>query len=942
MSDTPQQEIVERITAFKEKFHLYNRTKLNTLHALIPSAQTISLLEAIPFFLSVNQPGLPGHIDSAEVPVGLHNFSVGGKAQNFIRGLFPSSRVAISARPGKPFIQMFALMGSCGTIAYTSSSDFDFWICADEEDVTPEAARLFRMKCRAVENWIAERYNLEVHFFLNDIGKVKRNIFDEDTDGSFSGTSLGELLKEEFLRSSIVLGGKIPFWWVVPAGADDRTYAEWLEAARESRLAGEFVDLGNLSTIGREDFLVAALFQLLKSLGNPFKSIIKLGLLERYIHGRDGSPFISTIIKDNVHRGEFAIDSIDSYVIMFNHVYDFYSAAHRDAAAMEILETSFYLKVDPGLSAVMRARGPESAQPKTRKMLEYVKKWNWSESIITQMDNFENLDIDTVNRLLNDTKKHILRGYKDVLGAIQTEKITGRLAARELQGITRQIHSHFSMAENKIDNTLSFKSYPPEKLLHVAFVRDRDGKEFWILSKRVIVRNYPTEVIIHKESTLIGIAVWISLNKLFQKDFTRLEIDAGIHPVDPNFLRGLIAELTQHFSIKRLDLHSGYFLKESFPVMSYIIINPLTKYSKKIEEILFLFHNSWGETRFERHGGESDIPRVVTAVLNGALRTGLDFDRALRLVSSQPYGSSREFDRISSLLRDMHGFFIDGQSGVRKRYVAPMANLFFVFSTTRAGGEEIIACTPFDSELKLLYGLSYNTGAMNRVRIAPDAPELNYLGKIIENSRGDAVQIYVQKGSKYCYFFVSDERGSVIFFRKAAELYGDYLARLHLFALAAVREVTARNPNSPLAGSPRAVQLYKIDRGASHSVRITEVDPELDPEIKEARKRAQPFRLSLHQLASGETGYRFTLPDGSCTNVYTRANMLQVIGDLRLLMRSVRGYSFHASDIDLSQLKAGPQTASTSFAFTGKNTFELLVEKGVGSARDVTKNSPSR
>ena len=132
MSDTPQQEIVERITAFKEKFHLYNRTKLNTLHALIPSAQTISLLEAIPFLLSVNQPGLPGHIDSAEVPVGLHNFSVGGKAQNFIRGLFPSSRVAVSARPGKPFIQMIALIGSCGTIAFTRQSDFDFWICYQE------------------------------------------------------------------------------------------------------------------------------------------------------------------------------------------------------------------------------------------------------------------------------------------------------------------------------------------------------------------------------------------------------------------------------------------------------------------------------------------------------------------------------------------------------------------------------------------------------------------------------------------------------------------------------------------------------------------------------------------------------------------------------------------------------------------------------------------
>ena len=44
------------------------------------------------------------------------------------------------------------------------------------------------------------------------------------------------------------------------------------------------------------------------------------------------------------------IDSTDSYVIMFNDVYDYYSTVSKDIHATEILKACFYLKVDPRLS----------------------------------------------------------------------------------------------------------------------------------------------------------------------------------------------------------------------------------------------------------------------------------------------------------------------------------------------------------------------------------------------------------------------------------------------------------------------------------------------------------------------------------------------------------------------------------------------------------------
>ena len=91
-----------------------------------------------------------------------------------------------------------------------------------------------------------ENFNLEIHFFLNDIEKVRQNIFDDDEDDSLAGSPLGVLLKEEFFRSSIVISGRAPFWWAVPADSDDRMYSQWLSVAVGKGLMDSFVDLGNL------------------------------------------------------------------------------------------------------------------------------------------------------------------------------------------------------------------------------------------------------------------------------------------------------------------------------------------------------------------------------------------------------------------------------------------------------------------------------------------------------------------------------------------------------------------------------------------------------------------------------------------------------------------------------------------------------------------------
>ncbi len=930
MAEKTSAEILQAVEDNKNNFQKFNSKKLQQLYVSIGNQEIITLFEYIPFLLHANLPDFPGHINFEDMPGGIYGYTPSTRLMNYIRKQHPSV-LAPKIPPGREFIQMFALMGSGGTIAFTSQSDFDFWICAFEDKVDPYSLKQFKTKCKLIEEWIAETYNVEVHFFFNDISKVKKNVFDDDEEMGISGTSLGQLLKEEFLRSSIVIAGKIPFWWVVPVNAGDDEYNRWLTAIKDSRYTADFIDIGNLSRINRADFLIAALFQILKSIGNPFKSIIKLGLLEKYLSTHEENPFISTMIKANVQEDKVESEQIDAYLIMFNEVYKYYNLAINDPTAINIIKTCFYLKVDPRLSESIT---DETNKEKNRLMNKLTKEWGWDESTIRRVDNFESWDIEATGRLLINTKKFILKGYKQILNNIESGKAKVNILDESIKLISHKIYSHFLPADNKIDNTLSFKSHPPVKLLNIEFIRDRDNREYWILTKRHIEQGSTSRVILQKNPRLFGLVVWIALNGFFQKGFTRLEIDPGLHVFDPNFIRELITELSLHFSFKKLVLKNSYFLRDSFPVISYLIINPFTKYGNDIVDMIFLYHNSWGETRFElMKNGEMDIPNILTRVINSGEASGLDFDSALKMTASLPYNSKKEFKRVKVLAKDIYNFFNGKndkkQRQFRKRYITMFGNNYYLFSSRKGKTERVVSSQICETEIKLLYSMSYNRGTGTLIRVDPSIPELKYLGKILENFKSDSIQIYYLFEKKYCHFFISDERGSLMFLRKSINSFIDYMASLYLYADNLIKTVIEKNPKSPLAESKNRIEVYKMEKDIKHNCTIKMINITMDPKISSAMEKTGEFKLSLHLLDSGEFGYRFTLPDGGLSEIFDRKDIDEIANEIKVLMESVEGYNYYVTGINMDHIGVNMYSQYTSLAFSEKNRFELMVEKGM-------------
>ena len=100
--------------------------------------------------------------------------------------------------------------------------------------------------------------------------------------------------------------------------------------------------------------------------------------------------------------------------------------------------------------------------------------------------------------------------------------------------------------------------------------------------------------------------------------------------------------------------------------------------------------------------------------------------------------------------------------------------------------------------------------------------------------------------------------------------------------------------------------------------------------ITQFREKNFPVKLSLHLLETGDVGYRFTLPDGGYSEIFSRSDIESVSREVSALMESNEGYRFFPTAVNLDNAEIQMYSQYTSFGFSEKNRFELLIEKNLG------------
>ncbi len=268
----------------KKKFIAYNDFRKKIFYDLAPKeAETILCL--LPWLLSVNHPKCPGYIPELKRPFRVYNIDY----HKEIRRLEPEFKrnfgikrqgTLLKPSPSHYLIQGLYTIGSIGSIAQTTTSDCDIWICIEKKNFDHRNWKLINYKTNLIKDWLDSTLKMPVYFFISDVEALKKCEFGT-VDNESCGSTQQQVLKEEFYRTCIVICGKTPLWWLCHNQPTPLNYLETLEKIQgDGYWEYDVIDFGDIEKIDSKEYFGAALWQFHKSLYRPLKSLIKILLLK--------------------------------------------------------------------------------------------------------------------------------------------------------------------------------------------------------------------------------------------------------------------------------------------------------------------------------------------------------------------------------------------------------------------------------------------------------------------------------------------------------------------------------------------------------------------------------------------------------------------------------------------------------------------------------------
>ncbi|MFQ5673656.1 MAG: class I adenylate cyclase [Nitrospinales bacterium] len=634
-----KQSISEILFHNRQAFLRFNQFKISqTLKTLSQIDRLIYI--AIPRLLHVNHKDLPGYIND-KVPCGIYNYVLNRETEEVLEKLFPGAIIRkTNNRPA--IIQTMLLMGSVGSIAQTKKSDLDYTLLIHKNDYSAEEMELFSKKLRLIENWTWDNYHLETHFFVNDIDEVRENNFGE-SDSESTGTAMAKLLKEEMLRTLVIVAGKIPFWAIVPVGTNDDYYAELQKQVVEHRTLldrEEFVDMGNVDDISPGEFFGGSIWALIKAFGSPFKTLMKMGVLEEYMFNNSKSNLLCHEIKRGVFSNNKPFLEIDPYLTMFERVQKFFIDT-KTQNEVDALRTSFYLKVGTQINAEELEYGSSRNQKKNT-LIQMIKGWGWPPSKIEDLNDYKNWPMNKKVALGNRINKILMASYKNISdknkSLVSSESLINE---KDTNLLGRKLFSYYHKANYKVDNVGGFVDGAlGEKELTIFYDQfNVRAKGVWYLIRGKTLANrdqLDTDLIIKKASTLEFLLAFATFNQLYKKD-TSILLRADQMSFNDKDVYNALEKLSSFISqvniahISNEDLMAGAQVKQLFIFADFG--NPFPKdlmmadirecktakeYSafinKRLERLkstTYVYLNTWGELFCKTFSGLESMARCT-------------------------------------------------------------------------------------------------------------------------------------------------------------------------------------------------------------------------------------------------------------------------------------------------------------------------------------------
>ena len=443
VSTVPLAEEIDRkaLAAIRERFLRLQAGRLRRIRAALPDAHA-DLLELLPLLLHVNHPRLPGFVGT-DAPAGIPAYQPSDTTLLCAKGVARTFRYQRRPLPHPP-IQGLYLMGSLGSLGHCPHSDFDVWLCHDPR-LDAEAVALLRSKARRIEDYGREQ-GVDLNVFLIDVEAFRRGSGQSALSEQSSGSTQHRLLLDEFYRSGVHLAGRTPLWWLVPPGRG-ADYADHTHHLLTQRFVdpGRWLDFGALDNPSADEFFGAAHWQLYKGIDAPYKSLLKILLMEAYAADFPDLRWLSEDLKAAVYAGrEDELDELDPYRMLLARV-ESHLVGTGEIGRRDLARRALYIKAELPLS---RFRGLGWKAELLRRL---VAAWGWDAATLERLDQRRSWGLEAVREESERLMAELTRSYRLLTEFAQRHAAAGGIDPLEVNLLGRKLYSALERRPGKIE-----------------------------------------------------------------------------------------------------------------------------------------------------------------------------------------------------------------------------------------------------------------------------------------------------------------------------------------------------------------------------------------------------------------------------------------------------------------------------------------------------------
>ncbi len=902
--------------------------------ALSPRKQ--AFLDALPLLFHVNEHDLPGFV-SNKTPFGIADYYPSGQS------LFEARRIARSNKVGKKAPQKFNIlglyfMGSPGTIAYNGESDFDIWVFV-EPSINEKLLEELQQKAQLIENWAAKS-EIEVHFYIINPDRFRVGEMLPISNES-SGSSQQGLLLDEFYRSSIKIAGLPLTWWMVPL-QHEMQFEEYIQSQRNVTNADhpsldKCINLGPLTNIASEEFFGAAIWQLNKSIKSPYKSVLKLLLMEVYAADNSGVSLISHQFKKRVYEGTTDIDLLDPWLLMFKQVEE-YLLDSGDMLRLEILRRSFYLKVNEKLS--QNSNSSRFGDSRQKLVNDLVTNWAWEEGQVSELDARDNWKLETVIRERTGLINTLTKCFR-ILTKFANENTNNPLITQaDLHLLNRRLFSAFERKSGKIEiinrgispdiseGTVSLHLMQPTPESTWGLSETVQAPPSWVLYRGIVTQQDLGDTThLKRTSSLIEILAWCYFNKILDKDSKVSLYLPADNKINQQEIKTILEAFSKQFTLDQQTenialsepvriISGAVFVNTGLPPKADSNLNDTLLSSQRSNALSYggqhenltktfdlVFVTSWGETFIKHYSGTDALIDCITEYMSWAPLSQKIPPEILEVYCYSPGYGSQIRKTLNALFSDIVEHFFAADGYTEGRYIVEVEDGYQSIEFDN----DVISHKVIENQTSLLKYLAKPASNFSQVHFGPYTCSDTLLPAIYAANKPEAVQIFFYLKDDQAKVHVLDEKGSLFTQLSTLENKHSFFGHYKVFADAIIERIVHNDLTSLLNETECVTEMYSIEKNRQLDGMISfDIEP-----LTLMMDRSENF-LSLQVICDRDENhseqYTIYCKDKEFSSLEYGESLFDVVAEQVMQFRGSRqAYPVHITDIDLSQTMLNDQ-----------------------------------